>query len=150
MSTPAAPRRRCGEALVIEHFNATNDDGTVYGVPTAATDGIEVPQAPQFDQVAVELLKSAASGTRTLQVTVYGYRRFRQYYSAGVLTERPSSGYWVPIYTSNAASDSGDYNESHLLRGCHQFARLAIQILANGGTTPALTGAFAFGHERRA
>lgn len=144
------PQRRYGEALMIEHFNASADDGTVYGRPTAATDGIEVPHAPQFDRVSLEAIKSAASGNRTLQLMVYGYRRYRCSQTSNVNAERASSSYWTEVYDTGALDGgAADWNKSWNLEDLHQFDRLAVRIVTNGGTTPLLTAGFAFHKERR-
>lgn len=123
--------------------------------PTDATDGVPVPELLRRNATLL-VEKSAASGTRTYQGTVYGYMPGKQEVTeAGVgdptYAKKATSGAWFPLFTTDAESNAADFNKPYpltpyLLMG---FTRFAHEVLANGGTTPVLTTSVLFAGEDR-
>jgi hypothetical protein len=93
-----------------------------------------------------ELRKAAASGTRTAQVKVFGYRPGYYTESGGALTLVETGG-WSELFDTGALSSSGDFNNSYRLEGVSAFTRFDTQIVTNGGTTPTLSTLFGFAIE---
>lgn len=112
--------------------------------PSAATDGIAHPGRRHRKRVHLEIRKAAASGTRTCQVKVFGYRSRFYVDSSGDLTET-ETGAWFEIFDTGALSDSADFNFAYYLAGAEDFERYDTQVVTNGGTTPTLSTYIAFG-----
>lgn len=114
--------------------------------PTAATEGKSSDFLRGRDKMVFELRKGAASGTRTAQVKVFGYRS-KYYTQSGVALTKVATGGWSEIFDTGALSSAADFNQSYLLEGVSGFERFDTQIVTNGGTTPTLSTLFGFGIE---
>lgn len=139
--------RRDNEAVAILVDDA---ESSTTAAPTLRSDGIAVHRSKNHRRRChFQIEKTSASGTRTAQVIVYGYRTraFDQaaYPGREELTADETKGAWFEIFDTGALSDSGDFSVSYLLEGLADFDRLDTEIVTNGGGgSESITTAFAF------
>lgn len=138
--------RSANEATAIQFDDA---ETSTTSAPTLATDGAPVPQGKGIgDRAHLQIEKGAASGTRTARVKVFGYRSVGFTVDETEIrpkrTEVSSSGAWLEIFDTGTLSDAADFDVSFALSGVRDFARVATQVITNGGTTPTLTSYIAF------
>lgn len=151
------------EAISIRLVSA---ETSTTSAPTAATNGIPILPflGGKRPRVHLRVKKAASSGTRTTRVKVFGYESELKTYTAPLttssLTAVASSAAWYEIFDTETValtdpsksatlSSAADYNLSFLLEGATDFQRLAVQVVTNGGTSPTLTVALAFGDDDR-
>jgi hypothetical protein len=138
-------KKRVNENFTIQALDA---EASTVAVPTAATDGIAVPDAPHYKDVTLDVVKTAASGDRDIQCRVFGYRTGYRTQSSDENSALVSTGYWVEIFDTGAIADTADFGMSWLLAGCHGFARLAVAVDTNSGTTASISAYLSFGGAR--
>jgi hypothetical protein len=146
--------RRQNEALAVRIDDGATGTTNAPTDITDPTDGIQTPDNKMYRMRAIlEVIKGAASGTRTFHVKVHGLRTRRYYQDAQYAgawdsqfpnDEVAGSGSWQEIFDTEEYSNAADFNMSFLLEDACAYERLETEIVANGGTTPTLTTQIAF------
>lgn len=114
--------------------------------PTVVTDGIEPPPGHFQSNVDLQIDMSAASGTRSCRIVVWGWCSVRATLNATTNTAEAvaSSGAWYELYDTGTLSDAADFAQSIPLDRLEDYSRHETEVRAIGGTTPALTVCLAY------